>query len=91
MTLVSPTEAKRRPSTSTSSCPRFIAGGATLSCLARDEGSFRVSRASLESLSADPDARLSVRRVRLASFDAPGIDVAYARVAATRTVALTLR
>jgi len=67
------------------------AAGETLSCLTRDEGSFRIARSMVEALPADQAARLSVRRVRVSAFDVPGIDVAYTRVTAVRSAPLSLR
>lgn len=69
----------------------IVSGGSTLACLAHDEGSFRIEEAALATISADSDARLTVRRVRLAPFDAPGIDSAFARLAASRSVPLSIR
>ena len=69
----------------------LASAGQTLSCLARDEGSFRISADDLSMVVPDLDARLTVRRVRSTPFDAPGIDVAYARVAAERSFPIALR
>lgn len=69
----------------------LLAAGQSLTCVARDEGSVRVASSLLAALPADPQARLSVRRVRVSPFDAPGMDAAYARVAATRSTSLSLR
>ncbi len=67
------------------------AGAQTLACLGHDEGNFRIGAADVATLSADPEARLVVRRVRVTSFDATGIDAAFARVAAARTFPLAVR
>lgn len=69
----------------------LVSGGETLACVAPDAGSFEIPVAELALLDADPDARLFVRRVRLSPFDAPGIDVAVARIAALRSFPLTVR
>lgn len=63
----------------------------TLACQARDEGSFRIPAEDLALLEADPNARISVRRVRVSPFDALGLDAAFARVAATRSFPLSVR
>lgn len=65
--------------------------GQTLTCLARDEGAFQVEAADLAALGPDPEARLTVRRVRVSPFDADGMDVAFARVAASRDYSLSIR
>lgn len=63
----------------------------TLACRAHDDGEFHVAPASLAQLSPDGDARLVVRRVRTTPFDAPGIDDALVRIAATRRFVIALR
>jgi len=65
--------------------------GQTLACLARDEGSFRIPAADVATLLEDAGARLTVRRVRLTPFDAAGMDVAFARVTASRAYPLSVR
>lgn len=65
-------------------------GMQTLSCLTHDEGSFRILAEDVAELDADPDARLLVRRVRISPFDASGIDVAFARIAASRSFPLAV-
>jgi hypothetical protein len=69
----------------------LVAGAQTLACSTRDEGSFRIGADDLGLLEADDQARLVVRRVRVSPFDALGIDAAFARVAATRSVPLSVR
>lgn len=69
----------------------IASAGQTLSCLARDEGSFGVDAEWLGMLPPDADARLTVRRVRLSPFDAEGMDYAFARVAAARSYPLSIR
>jgi hypothetical protein len=69
----------------------LTAAGQTLACLAHDEGAFRISADDLSMVIPDLDARLTVRRVRATPFDAPGIEVAYARVAAERSFPIALR
>ncbi len=69
----------------------LMAGAQTLACTTRDEGSFRIPADDLSQLEADAEARLVVRRVRVSPFDALGIDAAFARVAATRSVPLSVR
>jgi hypothetical protein len=66
-------------------------GDRTLACLSRDEGSFRIAGEDIAMLQADPEARLLVRRVRISPFDAPGIDAAFARVAAAISIPVALR
>lgn len=69
----------------------LVSGAQTLTCVARDEGSFRIAAEDVALLDADADARLLVRRVRVSPFDAAGIDLAFARVAAVRTFPLAVR
>lgn len=69
----------------------LVSGAQTLTCVARDEGSFRIAAEDVALLDADADARLVVRRVRVSPFDAAGIDVAFARVAAVRSFPLAVR
>ncbi len=69
----------------------LLSGTQTLACVARDEGTFRIDADDVAMLDADPDARLLVRRVRLAPFDASGIDIAFARIAAVRSFPLVVR
>ncbi|MBK8171360.1 MAG: hypothetical protein IPK60_13580 [Sandaracinaceae bacterium] len=69
----------------------LMSEGQTLSCLTRDDGAFRVSAADLAALSADSEARLVVRRVRVQPFDAAGVDVAYVRLASTRVFDVSVR
>lgn len=69
----------------------LTSGGQTLSCLAPDEGSFRVEAHDLAAVPTDPEARLTVRRVRLSPFDVEGMDAAFARVAASRDYPLSIR
>jgi hypothetical protein len=67
------------------------AGGDTLACAARDDGSFSVAPAALATLAADAGAALVVRRVRVSPVDVPGLDDAFARIAVTRAVDVDLR
>ncbi len=69
----------------------ITSGAQTLSCQARDEGSFRIPAEDVALLDAGANARLSVRRVRVSPFDALGLDAAFARVAATRSFPLAVR
>jgi hypothetical protein len=69
----------------------LAAGGQTLGCVGSDEGSFRIDASDIALLDSDPAARLTVRRVRVSPFDAAGIDVAYARVAAARSLSISVR
>jgi hypothetical protein len=69
----------------------ITSGAQRLACVARDEGSFRIGAEGVAALEADSDARLVVRRVRISPFDATGIDVAFARVAAARSFPLAVR
>lgn len=69
----------------------LVASTRTLACAVPDEGSLRVGAELLSALGRDPVARLVVRRVRVVAFDAPGMDVAYARVGASRAFSLSLR
>jgi hypothetical protein len=66
----------------------IFAGGSTLSCAARDDGHFRISRAQLRVLDADESAALIVRRVRTVPLEMAGVESAYARLAVTRSVSL---
>jgi len=66
----------------------IFAGGGTLSCAARDDGHFLISRAQLRVLEADESAALIVRRVRTVPVDMAGVESAYARLAVTRSVSL---
>ncbi len=66
----------------------IFAGGSTLSCAARDDGHFLISRAQLRVLEADESAALIVRRVRTVPVDMAGVESAYARLAVTRSVSL---
>ena len=68
-----------------------LAGGERLACVARDDGSFRIDPAALGTLAADPAGTLTLRRVRVSPVDVPGIDEGYARVAVSRSFALSLR
>jgi hypothetical protein len=67
------------------------AGGSVLSCVARDDGRFVLPQSKLASLEADTDASLVVRRVTVIAADMQGIESAYVRVAATRTLPLLLQ
>lgn len=69
----------------------IFAGGSTLSCAARDDGHFRISRAQLRVLDADESAALIVRRVRTVPVDMAGVESAYARVAVTRSISLRVQ
>lgn len=69
----------------------IYAGGGVLSCAARDDGHFVVPSASVAAIEADDNAALVVRRVRVVAVDMQGIEAAYARVATTRTLALSVR
>lgn len=68
-----------------------LGGGRVVECVARDDGAFRIGGAWLERLGADASAKLVLRRVRLAPFDAEGIDAAWVRVATSRAFAVTVR
>jgi len=50
----------------------LTSAGQTLTCLSRDEGAFRIEAHDLSPVAADPEARLTLRRVRLSPFDAEG-------------------
>jgi hypothetical protein len=67
------------------------AAGGVLSCLARDDGRFMLPHGKLSSLEADPQASLVVRRVAVIAADMQGIESAYVRVAATRTLPVVLQ
>jgi hypothetical protein len=69
----------------------LAAGDKTLACLGRDDGSFRIVASDVARLTSDGQARLVVRRVRVSPFDAPGIETAFARVAAARSFPLSVR
>lgn len=69
----------------------LASGAQTLTCVAHDEGSFRIAAEDVALLDASADARLLVRRVRVSPFDAAGIDLAFARVAAVRSFPLAVR
>ena len=69
----------------------LASGVQTLTCVAHDEGSFRIAAEDVALLDASADARLLVRRVRVSPFDAAGIDLAFARVAAVRSFPLAVR
>lgn len=60
-----------------------FSAGSLLSCAARDDGQFRISRAQLSALEADDNALLVIRRVRILPVDMSGVESAYVRVAAT--------
>jgi hypothetical protein len=67
------------------------AAGQTLACSARDVGALRIAHEELALLEADAQARLVVRRVRISPFDAAGMDVAFARITAVRTIPLAVQ
>lgn len=67
------------------------AGGDLLSCVARDDGHFVLPHSKLATLEADPDASLVIRRVTVIAADMQGVESAYVRVAATRTLHLLLQ
>jgi hypothetical protein len=69
----------------------LFAGGSALSCAARDDGHFTLSRAQLQLVEADEDASLVVRRVRVLPVEMTSIESAYARLASARTFTLPLR
>jgi hypothetical protein len=67
------------------------AAGSVLSCVARDDGHFVLPQNKLATLDADADASLVVRRVTVIAADMQGIESAYVRIAATRTLPLLLQ
>jgi hypothetical protein len=69
----------------------IFAGGSSLSCALRDDGQFRLTAAQLEALEADDSASLIARRVRIAPIEMQGVESAYARIAATRSLSLHVR
>jgi len=69
----------------------IVSGGSALSCAARDDGQFSLSRAQLRLLEADDNASLVVRRVRVLPVEMAGIETAYARVATSRTFLLPIK
>jgi len=64
----------------------IYAGGAVLSCSARDDGQFVLPHAKLASLEQDAHGSLVLRRVRVMFTDMQGIETAYVRIATTRTL-----
>lgn len=66
----------------------IFSGGSSLSCAARDDGQFHISRAQLEALEPDDSASLVVRRVRIVPIDMAGVESAYVRVASTRSLSV---
>lgn len=68
-----------------------FAGGSVLSCAARDDGQFVLSRAQLRALEADDNASLVLRRVRVLPLEMAGVETAYVRLAATRTASLSVK
>jgi hypothetical protein len=70
---------------------QLLAGGQVLECAVRDDGFARLPADLLGQLEADDDARLVLRRVRVQGFDAPGLDVAWADLTATRTIPLVVQ
>ncbi|MFW6050567.1 MAG: hypothetical protein ACODAU_05305 [Myxococcota bacterium] len=69
----------------------LAAGSTAIECAARDDGMITVPADLVAQLDADADARLVLRRVRVQPFDAPGLDVAWADLVATRTIPLRVR
>ena len=67
------------------------AGGSVLSCVARDDGRFTLPQSKLAALDADAEASLVLRRVTVLAADMQGVESAYVRVAATRTLPLALQ
>jgi hypothetical protein len=70
---------------------QLLAGGQILECIVRDTGVVRIPDHLVAELEPDDDARLILKRVRVQGFDAPGLDVAWADVTATSTVAFQVR
>jgi hypothetical protein len=66
------------------------AAGSVLSCAVRDDGRFVLPQSKLASLEPDTGASLVVRRVSVIAADMQGVESAYVRVAATRTLPITL-
>jgi hypothetical protein len=69
----------------------IFAGGGSLSCAARDDGQFRITPAQLAALEADESASIVARRVRMVPLEMVGVESAYLRVAATRSLALQVK
>lgn len=69
----------------------IFAGGGSLSCAVRDDGQFRLTPAQLAALEADESASIVARRVRMVPVDMAGVESAYLRVAATRSLALHVK
>ena len=69
----------------------IFAGGSSLSCAVRDDGQFRLTPAQLEALEADDSASLVARRVRIVPIEMQGVESAYARIAATRSLSLHVK
>jgi len=66
------------------------AAGNVLSCAARDDGRFVLPQSKLASLEPDSAASLVLRRVSVVAADMQGVESAYVRVAATRTLPVVL-
>lgn len=66
------------------------AAGSLLSCTVRDDGRFVLPANKLASLEQDEGASLVVRRVMVIAAEMQGVESAYVRVAATRTLPLRL-
>ncbi|HEX6244020.1 MAG TPA: hypothetical protein VFZ61_24055, partial [Polyangiales bacterium] len=69
----------------------LFAGSSSLSCVLRDDGQFRIPAAQLEALEADESASLVVRRVRIVPVEMAGVESAYVRIAATRSLSLQVK
>jgi hypothetical protein len=69
----------------------IFSAGSSLSCAVRDDGQFRISPAQLALLEADDSASLVARRVRIVPIEMAGVESAYVRVAATRSLSLQVK
>jgi hypothetical protein len=69
----------------------LTSGAQSVVCSARDEGSLRIPTEVLAELEPHAAGRLTVRRVRVARFDAAGLEETFARVAVAHTFDLLIR
>jgi hypothetical protein len=69
----------------------IFSAGSSLSCAVRDDGQFRITAAQLAALEADESASLVARRVRIVPIEMTGVESAYVRVAATRSLSLQVK
>ena len=67
------------------------AAAGRLVCTQRDAGHLELPSAMLQALPPASTARLTIRRLRIQSFDAPGFDLAYVKLASALTTELVLQ